>query len=230
MIKAVLALFMPLDWVALALFLIVWLGYGWYVDRAARGARGLRGVTNSHRHEWGRQMVRRENRITDASLIGNLQGSASFYASTTTYIVAGLIAIAGTLDKLETFTSDLPFVRGTTRELLEVKVFLLVLVFIFAYFKFTWSLRQFNLVSVILGAAPPPNSPDDVLEHHAKKFGQMNSLAGDEFNSGIRAYYFGFAAMAWFVSAGLFMAFTIFILIVLLRRDFRSQTLHTLER
>ena len=26
--------------------------------------------------------------------------------------------------------------------------------FVFAYFKFTWSLRQFNLLSILVGAAP----------------------------------------------------------------------------
>jgi uncharacterized membrane protein len=69
-------------------------------------------------------MDRRENRITDSSLIGNLMTSLSFYANTTIYIIAGLIPVAGTLDKLMSITGDLPFARIQTKELVEAKVFL----------------------------------------------------------------------------------------------------------
>ena len=113
-------------------------------------------------------MARRENRIVDSSLIGNLVQSVSFYASTTTYVIAGLIAVAGTVDRLVELTADLPFGHAAAREVMEVKVILLVAIFIFAYFKFTWSLRQFNFVSILVGAAPGPDAPDDELERMAR--------------------------------------------------------------
>jgi len=219
----------PADWVALAVFLVGWFGYSYYADRAARSARGLRGVTHRLRLDWARQMVHRENRIVDAALTGNLMTSVSFYANTTIYIIAGLIAVAGTLDKLISFTEDLPFARVQSRELVEAKVFLLVGVFIFAYFKFTWALRQFNFLSILIGSAPDRNAQPDLLEQHALKSGTINTLAGDEFNRGIRAYYFGFAALAWFVSPIAFVAMSVVILLVLWRRDFRSHTLRALE-
>lgn len=217
------------DWFGLAFFIIGWVGYGWYSDRAAGSHANLRGVTHALRLEWGRQMMRRENRMPDASLIGNLMGSVSFYANTTIYIIAGLLAVAGTLDKLLTLTTDLPFVRNPSRTLLEFKLFLLVIIFIFAYFKFTWCLRQFNFLSVLIGGAPQRDAPEDELERYAQRFGVVNSLAGDEFNRGIRAYYFGFAAVTWFVNPNVFIAFTALILIVLWRRDFHSHTYHALR-
>ena len=63
---------------------------------------------------------------------------------------------------------------------------------------------------------------------HALRFGTVNTLAGDEFNRGIRAYYFGFAALGWFVHPALFAALTTLILLILWRRDFRSRTLRAL--
>jgi len=218
----------PADWSALVIFLVGWMGYGYYADRAARGARGLRGVTHRLRLDWAQQMVRRENRIVDAALTGNLMTSVSFYANTTIYIIAGLIAVAGTLDKLVSFTEDLPFARVQSKEIVEAKVFLLVGIFIFAYFKFTWALRQFNFLSILIGSAPDRDGPAELLERHAQKSGTVNTLAGDEFNRGIRAYYFGFAALAWFVSPAAFVTLTVVILLVLWRRDFRSHTLRAL--
>ncbi len=221
--------FLPIDWIALAIFFVGWGTYGYYADHRTRGLRGLRGVTHRHRLAWGRQMARRENRIVDSSLIGNLVQSVSFYASTTTYVIAGLIAVAGTVDRLVELTADLPGGHAAARQVMEVKVILLVAIFIFAYFKFTWSLRQFNFVSILVGAAPGPGTPDNELERTAERFSQLSTLAGDDFNRGIRAYYFGFAAGTWFVSPYHFIAFTLVILAVLWRRDFHSAALRVLS-
>ena len=221
--------FAPIDWVALVIFVVGWLTFGLYSDHTARGTRGLRGATQQHRLNWGRQMAHRENRIVDSSLVGNLVQSVSFYASTTTYVIAGLIAVAGTADRLVAVTAELPFGHAALREVVELKVILLAIIFIFAYFKFTWSLRQFNYVSILIGAAPKPDAPQDELEQYAQKFSLLNTLAGDDFNRGIRAYYFGFAAGTWFVSAYHFIAFTVVILLVLWRREFHSAALRVLS-
>jgi uncharacterized membrane protein len=227
---SLIALGAPADWAALAFFLAGWIGYNWFADRAARSERGLRGVTARLRLDWARQMVARENRITDAALTGNLMTSVSFYANTTIYIIAGLIAVAGTLDQLISFTKDLPFARQTTKALLEAKLFLMIGIFVFAYFKFTWALRQYNFLSILIGGAPPREDAPEVLERHAQMYAQLSTLAGDEFNRGIRAYYFGFAALAWFASPALFAVGTLVILAVLWRRDFHSHTLVTLAK
>jgi uncharacterized membrane protein len=135
---------------------------------------------------------------------------------------------AGTLDQLMSFTRDLPFARQTTKAILEAKLGLMIAIFVFAYFKFTWALRQYNFLSILIGGAPDREGSPDVLEKHAHKFAQLSTLAGDEFNRGIRAYYFGFAALAWFAGPGLFVAATLLILAVLWRRDFHSNTLAVL--
>ena len=216
------------DGIALAIFLVGWFGYGYYADYAAKDAHGLRAATNAHRLQWARQMVRRDNRMTDVALTGNLMQSVSFYASTTTYVIAGVIAVAGTLDRLISLTADLPFAKVSAKEVVEIKVLLLAGVFIFAYFKFTWALRQFNFLSIMVGGAPNCSEPETVLEPYAQRFALLSALAGDEFNRGVRAYYFGFAAMTWFISPHHFIGFTIIVLLVLWRREFHSRTLHVL--
>ena len=59
---------------------------------------------------------------------------------------------------------------------------------------------------------------------------RVNSLAGDEFNRGIRAYYFGLAAVFWFVQPWAFAAVTTLIVLVLYRRDFMSKTYAAMRR
>lgn len=218
-----------LDWAALAWFFLCWVGYGWYTESTAHGARGLVGVSHTHRLEWARQMLRREVRMVDSSLVGNLMSSVSFYANTTIYIIAGLMAMWGALDKAILMTAELPFARETGRTLWEIKLLLLIGVFVFAYFKFTWSLRQFNLLSILIGAAPEISSLAEDAERYAQKLARVNTLAGDEFNRGIRAYYFGLSALAWFVQPWLFLVVTALVVAVLYRRDYASKTLAALR-
>jgi uncharacterized membrane protein len=171
-----LAAFSLPDWIAMAWFLVCWMGYGWVVEHGPLGStRGLLGASHGFRLEWGRQMLRRDNRMADVALIGNLMQNVSFYANTTIYVIAGLLALLGTMDRLIDVASDLPFARHVSREVWEVKLLLLLMVFIVAYFKFTWSLRQFNMLSLVVGAAPPPGEGS---EEDARRFARINALSG----------------------------------------------------
>ena len=215
----------PPDLFALLWLLGCWGGYAWFAERGQRARQGLVGLGHEHRLQWARCLLERDVRIVDASLIGNLMSSVSFYANTTIYIIAGLFAVLGTLDKLISVTADLPFARPASRDLLEIKLMLLCTIFVIAYFKFTWSLRQFNLLSILVGAAPQPSqTTPEARERYAQKMAAVNTHAGDEFNRGIRAYYFGLATLSWIISPWLLMIVATIIVTVLYLRDFASPT------
>ena len=215
------------DWVGLTWFLVCWFGYEQVVERGWTGRTSLLEETHKLRLGWARVMVDRNPRIVDVALIGNLLPSLSFYANTSIYIIAALFAALGAMDQLMSAASELPFSRAISREATELKLLVLLGVFVIAYFKFTWSLRQFNLLSITLGSVPHEASREE-LESHALKFAAVNSCAGNDFNRGLRAYYFGMAVMSWMVSPWLFIASTMLIVIVLARREFSSPVLRAL--
>ncbi len=219
----------PFDWLSLAIFFSCWGGYAWYSERSQRGASGLTRTTQLFRLEWAYRMLERDVRVTDASLIGNLVTSVSFYANTTIYIIAGLVAALGASDRLLSFTAELPFSGISNREQLEIKLLLVLASFVFAYFKFTWSLRQFNLLSILVGAAPVGKAGEPGIDDYAQRVAAANSLAGDDFNRGIRAYYFGLAAAGWLLYSWAPSVMAIVVLIVLFRRDYRSPALYALR-
>lgn len=189
------------------------------------------GISHEYRLMWAVETSTRDIPVACAGLTSNLMKSVSFYASTTIYIIAGLFALIGTIEHLEVFTSDLPFSSASTRVIIELKIMLLIIIFIVAYFNFTWSLRQFNMLCILIGAAPQErNIPSRAFwEKSVKRMARVNSQAGNEFNRGIRAYYYGIAALAWFLSPWIFMFATIGITWVLYRRDFHSSTLKILR-
>ena len=222
-----LANFSWIDWVGLAWFLACWLGYELVVEQGWSGRKSLLEETHKLRLGWGRVMLKRNPRIVDVALIGNLLPSLSFYANTSIYIIAALFAALGTLDQLMAMASELPFAKVISREATEIKLLILIGVFVVAYFKFTWSLRQFNLLSITLGSVPQEASEEE-QEKHAQKFAAVNSCAGNDFNRGLRAYYFGMAVMSWMVSPWLFICSTLVIVVVLARREFSSPVLKAL--
>jgi chloramphenicol-sensitive protein RarD len=208
------------DWISLVLFFACWGGYAWFSEHSRWGDSGLVRTTQTYRLDWARRMLEREIRVADSTLIGNLMTSVSFYANTTIYIIAGLVAALGASDKLISVTAELPFGGIGNRELLEIKLMLVLASFVFAYFKFTWSLRQFNLLSILVGAAPQGQADQPANEKYAQRVAGANNLAGDDFNRGIRAYYFGLAASGWLLSPLVLGTLALTVLIVLYRRDF----------
>jgi uncharacterized membrane protein len=178
------------------------------------------------RQLWMRRMLARDNRIGDMQVVMILAQSNAFFASTALLIIGGCLAILGARDQAMTVLNEIPGVAATPLFVWEMKVLLLVVVFVFAFFKLTWSLRQFNYVAILIGAAPPPGeaeSPDGL--RYADTAAAVASHAAEHFNNALRTYYFGLAALSWFLQPYVFMALTALVVLVVYRREFQSQTL-----
>lgn len=214
---------------AVAWFFVCWLGYSYLCDHSARGASGLMRTVHRHREQWVREMLRRDNRIVDSGLIGNLIRSVSFFASTSIFIIGGLFAVLGYGERAIEIAAELPMVRETTRELWELKLLVLIGVFFYGFFKFTWSLRQYNVLSIMFGAAPPPDADAAKHERFVGQATRISTYAGDEFVRGMRAYYFGMAAVTWFIQPWLFIIMTTLVVAVQYWRDFGSATLKAMR-
>ncbi len=223
--------FSVLDSVALAWFLLGWVGYQWFSAWAARRGRpSLMGAMSQYRKDWWRGMIGRDLRIVDATILMNLSNSATFFASTTLLILGALFALLGTSDRAMAIISDLPFSAETHQVVWEYKIFLLLAIFVYAFFKFTWSLRQHNFCSVLIGAAPDPDTDPEKLEDYVVRSAKLASAASNTFNYGLRAYYFALAALTWFLNSWAFMCVTTLVVAVLYHREFRSETLKVMRR
>jgi len=217
------------DVVALAWFLGCWIGYTLFADHRY-AAFGLMRATARHRFGWMKRMLDRENRIVDTTIVGTMSNSVSFFAQTSIFILGGLIAILGAQEQVRDVIADVPFAAVATGASWEAKIALLIVIFVYAFFKFTWSLRQFNYQLVLIGAAPLPGTVDAATaDDFVRRAARMGDLAVSHFNVGIRAYYFGLAALAWFINSWLFVAASAWVVLVLWRREFRSNTLAALK-
>ncbi|SEQ10364.1 Uncharacterized membrane protein [Amphritea atlantica] len=224
--------FVETNWVnvvALIWFLACFKGYNTYTRRRARDTHCLASVMHNYRLEWMNRMLHREVRIADAAAITNLERSVSFFASSTMLILAGLMTVLGSTEKAIDVVGDLPFVNHATKAEWELKLLVLIGLFIYAFFKFTWSLRQYGFTSVMMGGAPQPDqASESELKAHANRLAVMSSMAANNFNLGLRTYYFSLSVLAWFINPWLFMLMVTGVVFILYRREFNSSTLRQL--
>lgn len=120
---------------------------------------------------------------------------------------------------------DLPFSGQVSRNVWEAKILLLIIIFIYSFFKFAWCHRLFQYCAILLGAAPMEGPEiSEKGRMYATRTASMHGLAGGHFIRGLRAYFFALAGLAWFVHAWLFILATTWVTIVLYRREFRSHS------
>ena len=218
-----------LDVFALFLFFVAWYGISW-IGRHYKNTEKttLSSISKTYRNQWMLHLLERSNRMSDVALIGNLMRSVSFFASTSLLVLAGLIATFGAVDEVIKIIQGFPYAQHASTEFTKIKLIVLVLIFIYAFFKLVWSLRQYNSTVIMVGAAPDVFESDEDLFSYANNLGIVLNRATRHFIEGMRGFEFALAALAWFIHPLLFILATVFVSLVVYRREFASKTLQAM--
>jgi uncharacterized membrane protein len=232
----VLALLPWTDWAAVAAFFVGWIGYAVFAKRRSTMQPSLLDTTNHIRRQWMLQSTYREVRVVDGIVIQNLSTSPSFFASTTILIIGGLLAVLGTTEKASELVREIPFAARTSVLVFDLKVVLMLGIFVYAFFRFTWSLRQYTFGALLVASIPERDdlvamgaAGEAVRQSFADRAGRVVGMAAETFNDGLRAYYFAFAAIGWFFSPLVFALATAGVVYILYQREFRSDVLGVLK-
>ncbi|MDO1583734.1 DUF599 domain-containing protein [Rhizobium oryzicola] len=215
------------DYVALALFLFLWFGYSWATGgRQIFSRQSLNQAMIARRRQWIHNALRRELRMIDTQILAGLQNGTAFFASTSIFAIGGCFALLGATDRVDMILRDLPLVEYSGRMAFELKVAGLTAMFAFAFFKFGWAYRLFNYCTILFGALPLTSEVAEdrvAAERAAEKVIRMNVIAARNFNSGLRTIFLSIGYLGWFVGPYMFIATTVFVVIVLTRRQFYSE-------
>jgi uncharacterized membrane protein len=224
------------DWASLVAFFAAWSGYAWFAKDRSLTKPSVLASTNRIRRLWMLQTTYREVRVLDGVVIQNLSTSPSFFASTTILLIGGLLAVLSAGDKASDLVRELPFAARTSVLIFELKLMLLLVVFVYAFFRFTWSMRQYTFGALLIAAAPEAKQFEILGDEgevqrraFAEKAGQVVGMAAETFNDGLRAYYLAFAAVGWFFSPLIFLLATAGVIYILYQREFHSEVLDALK-
>ncbi|WP_448205815.1 DUF599 domain-containing protein [Azospirillum sp. sgz302134] len=213
-----------IDAFAFVWFLLCWMGFTVIQDHLLKGRVAVNQHLKVVRRHWMERMLERENRIMDSQLIGHTMHSCTFFASTNMLVLAGLVGAFGAVEHAHDIIGNLSFTVRTSREFFELKMLLLVGIFTFGFFKFTWALRQYNYCCALLGSAPLPPIPDAERHAMAATIAEAMTLAVTALNGGMRAYYFAMSALAWMLGPWFFILASATVVAVLTRRQGFSTT------
>jgi uncharacterized membrane protein len=219
-----------LDSLAIAWFVLSIGAYRAVAERRPFEINSIVHAVQRQRVAWLKNMARRDNRVLDAIVLQSLGQGNAFFASTSAIAIGGLTALIGTGEKAQAFIEKLPFAAQSSPQIWELKILLLMSIFIYAFFKFAWAFRLSHYTGIMIGATPimsSENGPE--CDAHAERTATLIGIAAEHSNSGLRSFYYAIAAMAWFFHPLAFVAATTWVLLILIRRDFYSRSLRILS-
>lgn len=203
--------------------LVCYFAYNIIVPQVEKLRPSLSVIMNMQRRRWVANAALRESPF-DAILSGNIMSSVSFLASTAVLLILAIFAVFGQVPALMVALESLSLDRAYTALDVQLHLVVMLAMFVLAFFAFTLSLRQFNHFCIMLGAidhsAPTSEEEIDAIT-------RMNALGAKNFNSGIRAYYFSVATVAWFVTEWLPIVACIATILILAHREFFSSSHRT---
>jgi uncharacterized membrane protein len=161
--------------------------------------------------------------MVDMQIMAALQNGTAFFASTSLIAIGGTLSLLRSTEDVLTVMGTLPLAIPTSRVQWEAKTIGLVIIFAYAFFKFAWSYRLYNYVSILLGAMPfsaDKETPEALA--HIRRTALLFQSAGRHFNRGQRGFFLAIGYLGWFAGPYVLMISTAAVVAVLWRRQFAS--------
>jgi uncharacterized membrane protein len=222
-----LSLFSPLDAVALGVLLLGWLLLGHLIERMDGHRPSVAVLMMQQRRDWMVQMVTRQPRIFDATILSMLRQGAAFFASTLVIAIGGVLALIGNAEELSGVAGELG--RAAPVAVYEMKLAFIAILLTGSFLNFVWSNRLFGYCAVVMAAVPnDPDAPD--APSRAAQAADLNIRAAWNFNRGLRGMYVSLAALGWLAGPIPLIAASLAVFWVIWSREYRSITRSILSR
>ena len=152
--------------------------------------RTLQGAGALARHDWVRSVMKESRDILAVQTLRNLTITASFLASTAFLIAVGLLSFLLGTDKLPEALSVLNLVGTVNVTSLTIKVLVLVLNFLLAFFNLTLELRYLNYCALLINV-PNGDEPAVARVVNLLERGALHHTLG------VRGFYLGIPLALW---------------------------------
>lgn len=219
-ILEILSLFTWADGIGLAFVFACWLLLGWRIEHPGKHKPSVTLIMANYRRAWMDQMVTRQPRIFDATILGSLRQGTSFFASGSMIAMGGLLAVVGNSASLSHFAEG--FTMEVVPELIwQIKLLVVSVFLTHGFLKFVWANRLFGYCAVVMAATPNDQS-DPMVHVRARQAAEVNIRAAWNFNRGLRSVYFALGTLAWLLGPYILMATTLVVTFLIWQREFSS--------
>ena len=208
------------DGLAVFLLGLSWFILGWVIEHPGAKRPSVTVIMADYRREWMRQMVTRQPRIFDSSILSSLRQGTAFFASGCMIAIGSLLAVIGNSEALRVVAADLG--EGETPTLIwQVKLLVVVVFLTHGFLKFVWANRLFGYCAIVM-ASVPNESEHPASYSRAAQAAEINIRAAWNFNRGLRAIYFALGTLAWLAGPWALIVSTILVIWIIWQREFAS--------
>lgn len=172
----------------------------------------LIGLNELMRIAWVDTMVSEQLDIVAVQTLRNWTMAASFLASTAIVLSLGILNVALTTDKIAVFAHALNMFGSRDITLWIIKVVVLSLDLLYAFFNFTLAIRSNNHVVFLINVRGP-GAPDRETVAKALNRGARY------YTWGMRTYYLTVPLAMWILGPGWLLASALLLVLVLRRLD-----------
>ena len=216
-----LTLLTPIDGIALLLLLASWLVIGWRIEHPSARHPSVTIIMGDYRREWMRQMITREPRIFDASILSSLRQGTAFFASGCMIAIGGVLAVVGNTDVLQGVAAGLT-IDDAPALVWQIKLLVVVFFLAHGFLKFVWANRLFGYCAVVM-AAVPNDITHKLAKSRALQAAEINIRAAWNFNRGLRSIYYALGTLAWLLGPYSLMLATALVAGLIWQREFSSR-------
>nr|WP_298293785.1 DUF599 domain-containing protein [uncultured Litoreibacter sp.] len=211
----------PLDGAALLLLWGSWLVIGWRIEHPSAKYPSVTIIMTDYRREWMRQMITRDPRIFDASILSNLRQGTAFFGSGCMIAIGGVLAVIGNTEALQGVAMDLTIEGGPTL-IWQLKLLVVVAFLTHGFLKFVWANRLFGYCAVVM-AAVPNDITHSSAQSRALQAAEINIRAAWNFNRGLRSIYYALGTLAWLLGPYALLVSTSLVAFLIWQREFASR-------
>ncbi|MEM9344177.1 MAG: DUF599 domain-containing protein [Pseudomonadota bacterium] len=208
------------DVAAVVALFLTWLGLGYWIDTVPVGPPSVTRLMSDYRRRWMHEMVTRQPRIYDATVLNGLRQGTAFFASSSLIAIGGALALIGNTEQLMGAATELGD-EETATVVWQLKLCLVVVFLANAFLKFVWANRIFGYCAVVMSAVP--NEVSDTAYKVAAQAAEINIRAAINFNRGLRSMYFALAAVTWVIGPLALGAATAIAAYTIWQREFVSR-------
>ena len=174
----------------------------------------LLAVNAQARAAWVEFVMAKGDAILAVQTLRNSTMTATFLASTAAILVVGALNMAWTTGSLAHFWHALNVFPESHPELWMIKLLVLVLILLMAFFCFTISIRLFHHVGYLIQL--PAGEPRAMAP---KGVARVLNQGGGYLALGLRAYYFAGVSIFWLFGPHFMLLATVVLISALLRID-----------
>lgn len=202
---------MPCDTIAVTVSCLLMLVYYLYLKKKTRCSphSSMQAVNAEIRERWV-LMIRTSGKLEILAIqtLRNSVMAASFMATTAMLLMIGMLNLSEKIWQWAENLHPLLSVCQASSELWQIKLGILMLSFMIAFYYFAMAIRFFNHVGYMINLPNDAATEDDLY----KQICAYLNRAGRYYTFGIRAFFFSLPIIAWFFGS-YFLVFAIVSLI-----------------